>query len=70
VGLTSNDLEAVVRAIREVCEQEVEPDGLVFDDKSVQGERINEDADYEGVRIRMIAYLSKARVSLQVDIGK
>jgi hypothetical protein len=48
LGLTSNDLEVVVRAIQEVCEQEVEPDGLVFDVESVQVERINEDADYEG----------------------
>jgi len=69
LGLTSNDVDSLVRTTQEICNQEVEPDGLVFDPQSIHGERINEDADYEGVRVRMMAYLGKARINLQIDIG-
>ena len=41
-----NTVEAVVAVIREICGQSVEPDGLVFDEGSVAGEAIKEDADY------------------------
>lgn len=36
--------------MRHVCDVAVEPDGLVFDAKTIQGRKIKEDADYEGVR--------------------
>lgn len=69
LGFTTNDLEAVVGIIQEVCVQEVEPDGLTFDRFTVQSERIKEDADYEGVRVNLTGYLGKAKIPLQIDIG-
>jgi hypothetical protein len=42
---------------------------LRFDPKTVKAERIKEDADYEGVRVTFTAYLEKARVPIQIDIG-
>src|SRR5262249_4978122 len=53
----------------EICEVTVEEDGVVFDPESVKGERIKEDQDYEGVRIKCLARLASARVSLQIDVG-
>jgi hypothetical protein len=47
----------------------VEPDGLAFAPDSIQSERITEDADYEGLRIRFLGFLDSAKVTLQVDIG-
>jgi hypothetical protein len=32
-------------------------------------ERIKEDADYEGLRIRFRAFLGQARVTMQIDVG-
>ena len=32
-------------------------------------ERLKEDADYEGVRVRFAGLLGKARVAMQIDIG-
>lgn len=69
LGYTPNELDAVTRIIQEVCVQEVEPDGLIFDCHSVQSERIKEDADYEGVRVNLTGHLGKAKIPLQVDIG-
>jgi len=40
-----------------------------FDDNSVSVERITEDADYYGVRVKLAARLTAARKVLQLDIG-
>jgi len=39
------------------------------DVESITLERIKEDADYEGVRVKINSYLGKAKESLQLDIG-
>lgn len=64
-----NSVDAVLAIVRDVCGQEVEPDGLVFDAGSLQGMVIKEDADYEGVRLTFRAYLQNARVQMQIDLG-
>jgi hypothetical protein len=61
--------ENLVRVVREVCATEVAPDGIVFDPVTVKAERIKEDADYEGVRVRFVGLLGKARVAMQIDVG-
>jgi Nucleotidyl transferase AbiEii toxin, Type IV TA system len=33
------------------------------------GRRIKEDADYQGVRLTLVAFLEKARIPMQIDIG-
>ncbi len=52
LGRTSNEEASIVAQIREVMAVNVEPDGLTFDPESIQSERITEDADYEGIRVR------------------
>jgi hypothetical protein len=42
---------------------------MVFDPATVKTERIKEDADYEGVRVRFVGWLGKARVTMQIDVG-
>lgn len=69
LGRTGNDTEALVAAFREVCEQPVEADGLAFDPGTLAGERITEEAVYEGVRIRLRGAVGNARVAIQLDIG-
>lgn len=36
LGFTTNELDAVSRIFQEICDQEVESDGLIFDRSSVQ----------------------------------
>ncbi|NLE39687.1 MAG: nucleotidyl transferase AbiEii/AbiGii toxin family protein [Pirellulaceae bacterium] len=64
-----NDVDSVVRVVRHICTQKVEPDGLVFDTNSIEGRVIKEDADYEGVRANFLGYLQNARVTMQIDMG-
>jgi hypothetical protein len=68
LGRTSNDEAGVIALIQDVLYLEVEADGLVFDPESVRAERITEDADYEGIRIRFSGVLGTARIHMQVDI--
>jgi hypothetical protein len=69
LGRMNNNIDDVVDAIKAACSQEVIPDGLLFDVKSVIGDRIAEDADYEGVRVRFRGTLGNARITMQVDVG-
>jgi predicted nucleotidyltransferase component of viral defense system len=69
LGRLDNSLENLERVFREVCAADVEPDGMVFDPATVKIERIKEDADYEGVRVRFVGLLGKARVAMQIDVG-
>lgn len=68
-GYTSNEIDNLVHIIRQTCLQPVEPDGMRYDPESVAGETIIEEVDYEGVRIRFVGYLGKAKIHLQVDIS-
>jgi len=69
LGFTDNSLDHLEHIARAVCETEVENDGIQFDLENIRAERIKEDADYEGVRIRTFALLERSRIPLQVDIG-
>jgi predicted nucleotidyltransferase component of viral defense system len=65
-----NAPERFAHIFRELCVLEVdEDDGLRFDAQTVESERISEDADYEGVRVTFVAYLERAKIPIQVDIG-
>lgn len=64
-----NSPERFARIFRELCAMEAGPDGLRFDPDSVSAERIAEAADYEGVRVTFTAYLERAKIPIQIDIG-
>ncbi len=68
-GRIENSLEVIGAAMKETCGMDVEVDGMSFNSESVTASRITEDAEYEGVRVRIQGSLGNARVSLQIDIG-
>lgn len=69
LGRMASDVEAVAEIIASVCRERVAADGLEFDAASVSGERIVEDAEYEGVRVTFLGRLGNARVTMQIDVG-
>ena len=69
LGRGSPEPSRLARLFEEICDVEVDDDGLVFDAKTVKAERIKEDAEYEGVRISLRARLGTARLDLQIDVG-
>jgi predicted nucleotidyltransferase component of viral defense system len=69
LGRIEKSIETITKVTREICQQDVEPDGIVFDVGNIDAERIAEDADYEGIRIRFRGSLDTARFIVQLDIG-
>ncbi len=62
------EIAAVTGAIREICSIKAD-DGIVFDLARISGEEIREEAEYDGVRVRVPASLDGAKTPLQIDIG-
>lgn len=58
-----------VALFRELCQIEVEPDGLEWVGDSVRAREIREDNLYGGIRVTLLAMLGTARIPLQVDVG-
>jgi hypothetical protein len=64
-----NQIDSIEKVIKDICKIKVVSDGLVFDPETVKGMRIKEDADYEGVRVKFVGFLERARIPMQMDIG-
>jgi len=69
LGRTSNDEAEIIGKIRDILAMNLTVDGLTFKSDSVEAERIVEDADYEGIRIRFSAVLDSAKIHMRLDIG-
>ncbi len=69
LGTGSPAPEDLAAVFRDLCRQEVQEDGLRFDDQSVAVRPIREDNIYGGVRVTLVAFLDSARILIQVDIG-
>ena len=68
LGQGSSAIGDVEQTIRGICKIQGE-DGLVFDSASVEGTKIKEDDEYDGVRLKLLADLAGARIPMQIDIG-
>ncbi len=68
LGFGDSTPEAVAERIRAVVSLPAD-DGILFDPSSIESAVIREDAEYEGVRVKLSASLEQARIRLQVDIG-
>ncbi|MGB6033726.1 MAG: nucleotidyl transferase AbiEii/AbiGii toxin family protein, partial [Bacteroidota bacterium] len=69
LGTLNNDEADILARLRDILNVDVKADGLVFDSDSLQAERITEDADYSGIRIRFPGALGSAKTTMQLDIG-
>lgn len=68
-GYVSSDNDNLHKIIKTVIEISAPEDGLAFDEQSVVVEETQIDADYVGIRIKLIALLERTRIPLQIDIG-
>jgi predicted nucleotidyltransferase component of viral defense system len=69
LGRGDPSLEHCQEVFREICRIPVEDDGLIFSADTVNVEKIKEDQDYEGVRVKFLARLDNPRIPVQVDVG-
>lgn len=69
LGFTENTADNLADIVRQICDVEVEDDGLRFDLDSIKAEIIKEQDDYNGIRVKFCAYLERSRASMQIDVG-
>ena len=68
LGYGEPDPEAMLGVFREICAVEAD-DGIAFDVAGLEIDRIREELDYGGLRIKTTATVSGARVRVVIDIG-
>ena len=69
LGYGNPGVGEVAQRIREICAESVD-DGIVFDLEAIRSEKIREDAEYEGVRVRVPTSLGRRScVAAEIDIG-
>lgn len=64
----SNIPDQMINVFREICAIPVD-DGVTFDEKSISAEPITEDADYTGIRLKVVCFLDRTQSNVQFDIG-
>jgi Nucleotidyl transferase AbiEii toxin, Type IV TA system len=68
LGFGDTDPDAMLRVFREVCQVEAD-DGVPFDSSKLVIDRIRDELEYDGLRLRTDALIAGARVRVLVDIG-
>jgi predicted nucleotidyltransferase component of viral defense system len=68
LGIGNDDPDDMVKTFEEICASE-ENDGVIFDSKSVSVDRIREELEYGGLRIKANATVDAARVRVVIDVG-
>jgi hypothetical protein len=70
LGFGSEDANRIQTIFTDLCTQPVDdPDGLIFQQETVQVTPIRETQEYGGLRVAMWALLGQTRIRVQVDIG-
>lgn len=69
LGSGDSSEEELRRVFASVCKVQVEPDGLSWDPASIRIEEIRGIEEFWGQRVRLLALLGNARISLQIDVG-
>jgi hypothetical protein len=69
LGSGDSSSERIQKIFHDICEVEVEPDGLEFSTESIQVTEIREGLEYPGQRVKLEARLGNARINVQIDIG-
>lgn len=69
LGWGENSTDRLASIFREISSIQIEDDGLIFDAESVAVEEIRENQEYAGLRVKLRAYLDKAWVVVQIDVG-
>ncbi len=68
-GSGESSLDHIRILFGDLCQLEVEPDGLDLSPESLRVQVIREPSDYTGVRVRLKGRMGSTRIPLQVDIG-
>jgi predicted nucleotidyltransferase component of viral defense system len=66
---SSHKLAELVEIIKKICSIQYKQDGIIFLLRTLHGERIREEQEYGGIRVKFEARLATAHIHMQLDIG-
>jgi predicted nucleotidyltransferase component of viral defense system len=69
LGRIPDDIPLIIETLAAICDQPVQPDGLIFDASSLRGESIIEGGSHKGIRVTFRGTLGRAIADMQIDIG-
>lgn len=69
LGYGDSSTQQLEHIFREICLVDVVADGVTFDPATIQVRPIREEQMHGGQRITLTAYLGRARIPVQVDVG-
>lgn len=69
LGFGDLDNESLLKIFQEVCQTQVDADGMMFQPESMKVEDIRENDSYGGRRTTFLGTLGNARINLQIDVG-
>lgn len=69
LGFGDLDNKSLQAIFQEVCQTQVDPDGMIFQSDTIKVEDIRENESYGGRRTTFIGMLGNARINLQIDVG-
>lgn len=69
LGYGVNEISELIELFKTVCQQQCSADGMEFQAETISGEKIKEEEEYEGVRLKILGMLGTARINTQIDIG-
>jgi hypothetical protein len=69
MGRGANDITTIIQIFKKIVSVEIIDDGVIFDPNNIEGLRIKEDDEYEGIRVLIGGSLSGATFKVQIDIG-
>lgn len=69
LGYGDDSSERIAEVFSKVCTVDLEPDGLFFDTETLTVTPIREEQEYQGQRVKLTAFLGKARIPVQVDVA-
>ncbi len=69
LGYGDPSIDRFTKIFRSLAELDVADDGIRFDADSIAVQTMKEDEEYEGIRIKLNAFIESARIPVQVDIS-
>lgn len=69
LGYGDPSVDRFTSIFQSLAELDVADDGIRFDTSSIQVQTMKEEEEYQGIRVKLNAFLESARIPIQVDIG-
>ena len=68
-GVLSSDKDNLIKVIKEICDINIEADGVEFDASTVTAAEIMLEANYPGIRVKFLGYLGKSKINMVLDVS-